>query len=120
MKKVISYVVMAICLIAIGFGLSVEPSTFIQTSQSGWLIPRVVALILSVALGVTTYYSADLGATLRGLKDDIINLRADKKASNSVSEFLNNISVLAWTAWWAITFQVMVSFYIADWCKFGF
>lgn len=120
MKKILSYVVVAICLITIGFGLSVEPSTFIQTSQLGWLIPRGVALFLSVALGITTYYAADLGAILRGLKDDVVNFKAKKKASNSVSDFLDRVSVLAWTGWWILTFQVMVSFYIADWCKFGF
>ena len=120
MKKIVSYVLIALSVLTIVWGLSVEPSDFIKEVQTGWIIPRFVALVLSIVLGLTTYYVADLGKSLKAVVDDIKYYKQDKKASNSISEFLNNVSALAWTSAWIIGFQAMVTFYVADWCKFGF
>lgn len=101
-------------------GMAVEPSQFIQRSSISWLVVRGVALCCSIVLALLTYYGTGMAAAYREVKNDIINIRKDAAASNSVPEFLNNISAAAWLFWWIFCFQLMAIFYIADWCPTGF
>jgi len=101
-------------------GISIEPSNYIQTNAGSWLAVRGIVLVSSIVLSLLTYYGTGMWAARKELLDDIKNLKKDFQQSANVPEFLNNVRLLVWVAWWIFCFQVMATFYISEWCPTGF
>jgi len=88
------------------FGMAVEPSDWIQHNSSAWLVVRLgIVLPLSIVLSLITYYGVNVKTAF-----DNENLPAS----------LRDVNALAWTGWWIFCFQIMATFYVADWCATGF
>jgi hypothetical protein len=115
--------VILIALAAFGpllIGMAVEPSAFIQTSKISWLVVRAVVFVSAIVLALLTYYGTGMAAARKEFLDDLKNFGKDYQQSANLPDFLNNVRLLVWVFWWIICFQIMASFYIADWCINGF
>ncbi len=95
MKTVKNVLIAAIVLLPLIWGLAVEPNSVIQQNHLGWLYVRLIVLASSVVLAAITY------------------------GGYKVGEYLKDMTFLKWAAWWVIAFQVMTSWYVAEWCISG-
>jgi hypothetical protein len=130
MKKNLSRIILwGSVAVAVGlliFFMSKEYHEPYISSKLGWLKARLVAAGLAVVLGFMSFTGGSVG---RGIKEvDVERKYLKDKRDQDLSEagyskfeiWLIEAPLIGWVIWWVVCFQVMVSFHISDWLKYGF
>lgn len=130
MKKVLSRVLIwGSILLALGsivYFLENEPSAAFIEAKLSFLKVRGIALILALFLGLMTYTGGKLARGLKEIKlendylkdKDNSDLEADGYSPFEI--WMIEAPLIGWLIWWTFCFQVMASFYVNDWLKYGF
>lgn len=125
-SKVLCYGSIAIALFFMIFFMAKEYHEPYISSKFGFLKARFVALLLALVPAFMTYTG---GQVAKGFKE--LNLESnylkDKNDNDLIAQgyskfdiFLIEAPLWGWLIWWVVCFQIMVSFHISDWLKYGF
>lgn len=124
MKKLILAIGVLGCLAVMVYGLAAEPSEWFKTSHVGWIAARAIAFVISVVLGMLTYFGGDLGSVARELRAEtgyVTGKTPDGlRTTKGIAWVFASAPMLCWILSWVIAFQAMMFFWVSDWCKYGF
>jgi hypothetical protein len=98
--------------------LGVEPGGFIQHSVFGWVAVRLVVLVYAAVVAALTFTEGNIAPVKGEVVQEMKNLKT--YGYNSLDKICANAPLFGWTAAWVIATQLMASFYISDWCAYGF
>jgi hypothetical protein len=116
-------------LLAVGFiiwNLAIVPPRWVQEWGAAWILVRLIVAVVAFCLAYLSFTSGEL---LLGKKQLELErkYRQDKNDGNlkglgysGLDIWLIESPLTSWCIWWILLFQVMVSFYINDWCRTGF
>lgn len=107
--------------------LEVEPGAFIKESPVAFIAIRAGVAVFFSAVALYIFSKGELSLGFKHLR---LELSLIKEAVSAVSGIKSKVYALVTAlkdcslALWQLTFflgtQIMTSFYISDWCKFGF
>jgi hypothetical protein len=118
-------VALAVTLAFLIYCLASEPSKWVQTNSSSWIVVRLIAGAIGFVLAFLSFTS---GKLVKGVNQLKIETKYLKDKNNEDLEamgysgfdiWLIEAPFKAWIIWFVICFEVMVTFYVSDWCPTG-
>jgi hypothetical protein len=112
-------ITVAVLVISLFLALSGEPGPIIKEG-AGWAIVRGITLVWSILVAIGSYSKWIYFG--KGIKELVNNIKGIKSAVNTgwKHSYFQSFSLIMWVITWIICWQVMASFYVADWCANGF